>query len=67
MVTRPSLIEELGVVLTKIKKEFAYVIDINKAFLQIGLQFYWFLWPDDPFDEDRLKHIGLRCITRGYL
>ena len=54
----PSLTEKLQDVLIKFRtKKYAYVADIEKAFLQVGLQehhrdYTRFLWPRDPFDDD---------------
>ena len=54
----PSLTEMLQDVLVKFRtKKYAYVADIEKAFLQVGLQehhrdYTRFLWPRDPFDEN---------------
>ena len=54
----PSLTEKLQDVLIKFRtKKFAYVADIEKAFLQVGLQenhrdYTRFLWPRDPFKID---------------
>lgn len=56
VMTGPSLTEKLSDVLIKFRtKQFAYVADIRKAFLQVGLQkhhqdFIRFLWPTDAFD-----------------
>ena len=57
LLTGPSLTEKLGISLVKFRtQQFAFVADIEKAFLQVGLQphhrdFTRFLWLEDPFDE----------------
>lgn len=56
--TGPSLTEKLGDILLKFRtNKYAYVADISKAFLRIGLQevdrdYTRFLWPGDPQDEN---------------
>ena len=56
--TGPNLSEKLGDVLLKFRvNKYAYVADISKAFLRVGLNepdrdFTRFLWPEDPFDPD---------------
>ena len=57
LLTGPSLTDKLISCLIKFRtQKFAYIADIEKAFLQVGLQehhrdFTRFLWPDDPFDD----------------
>ena len=57
LLTGPSLTEKLGDSLVKFRtQQFAFVADIQKAFLQVGLQSHHrdytrFLWPENPFDE----------------
>ena len=57
LLTGPSLTEKLGDSLMKFRtQQFAYIADIEKAFLQVGLQlhhrdFTRFLWLENPFDE----------------
>lgn len=56
--TGPSLTEKLGNVLTRFRTEaYAYVADISKAFLRVGLQeidrdYTRFLWIDDIHSEN---------------
>ncbi|XP_068235601.1 uncharacterized protein [Palaemon carinicauda] len=58
LMTGPSLMERLFDLLVRFRmNKFACIPDIEKAFLQIGLQqhhrdFTRFLWLEDPFDEN---------------
>ena len=72
LITGPSLTEKLTDVLIKFRsKQFACVADIQKAFLQVGLQthhrdFTRFLWPSDPFKEDSLiRTFRFRAVLFG--
>ena len=72
LMTGPSLTEKLSDVLIKFRtKQFAYVADIRKAFLQVGLQshhrdFTRFLWPTNPFDENSdIKTYRFKAVLFG--
>ena len=72
LMTGPSLTEKLFDSLIKFRTNaFAGVADIEKAFLQVGLQehhrdFTRFLWPEDPFEESsRVKTFRFKSVLFG--
>ncbi|XP_068223542.1 uncharacterized protein [Palaemon carinicauda] len=72
LMTGPSLTEKLFDVLVGFRmNKFACIADIEKAFLQIGLQqhhrdFTRFLWLEDPFDENsRVKTYRFKSVLFG--
>ncbi|XP_068225252.1 uncharacterized protein [Palaemon carinicauda] len=72
LMTGPPLTEKLFDLLVRFRmNKFACIADIEKAFLQIGLQqhhrdFTRFLWLEDPFDENsRVKTYRFRSVLFG--
>ncbi|XP_068213991.1 uncharacterized protein [Palaemon carinicauda] len=72
LMTDLSLTEKLFDLLVRFRmNKFACIADIEKAFLQIGLQqhhrdFTRFLWLEDPFDENsRVKTYRFRSVLFG--
>ena len=72
LLTGPSLTEKLGDVLIKFRSGmYGYVADIEKAFMQVGLQLHHrdytrFLWPSDPFaDELQIKTYRFKSVLFG--
>ncbi|XP_068245230.1 uncharacterized protein [Palaemon carinicauda] len=72
LMTGPSLTEKLFDLLVRFRmNKFACIADIEKAFLQIGLQqhhrdFTRFLWLEDPFDENsRVKTYRFKSVLFG--
>ena len=72
LMTGPSLTERLGDALIKFRtNQFAYAADIQKAFLQVGLQsqhrdYTRFLWPENPFDESSpIKTYRFKSVLFG--
>ncbi|XP_068215916.1 uncharacterized protein [Palaemon carinicauda] len=72
LMTGPSLTEKLFDLLVRFRmNKFACIADIERAFLQIGLQqhhrdFTRFLWLEDPFDENsRVKTYRFKSVLFG--